>query len=484
VLEFNEWFQVGSIAVSSDGRWVAANDSARGQKILLWDLESESPNPSKELKASEGRFTDVEFSPDSSRLLSGFDSGRIQVWDLLAPTPVKIAEFADHDKTVSTVAFSPDGKQLVTGSYDYRIAVRDWPIRKGDKAVFLNGHQNWVSSLAFTPAGTTLVSASWDHTVRRWKRLGESFVPDSDPGHTHEVIAIAFSPDGRSIATGSATNPIRPSTPNSVFLWTLDGRRVKLVKHLKGCVGYIKSLSFSHDGRFLAAASRRSIQSWDLHKQTAFPPLRLKMPDGTPTTSRAEAIIFNPVKNAFYSVWSDQEIQLGAMLSTGPKTTKRAKLRLGLSETLGLTRDGANLVVAQDKRVLILDSQTLKETRELVVECNGRIGSADISADGKHLAVGTKANEVRLIPLTDESVQRSLEGHPTNVDHVAFGCGGEVLASGDFDGNLMLWDVARGTKIKQWKFARIWALEFAPDGRHLAVGDGAGLVRILRINAP
>ena len=192
----------------------------------------------------------VAFSPDGTRIASGGGNDTVQVRDAATGQPIG-EPMTGHTDAVFSVAFSPDGTRIVSGSADN--TVRLWDAATGQPiGQPLTGHTDGVSSVAFSPDGTRIVSGSHDHTVRLWDadrptdrpashrahaggvkrgvqprrpphRLRQSGPdraavgrrqpgqPVGQPltGHTDSVITVAFSPDGKRIASGSADNTVR-----------------------------------------------------------------------------------------------------------------------------------------------------------------------------------------------------------------------------------------------------------------------------------
>ena len=193
----------------------------------------------------------------AAQLLSKrFDEGAIYSAVLQLRTTEKIVETSRS----LTVAFSPDGRLLATGGYN---GVRLWDTNTGRPVADLRGRTDEVTSVAFSPDGRLLATPGYgDQTVWLWDprtdktvwlwdpRTGE---PVGDPltGHTGDVSSVAFSPDGRLLASASNDGTVR--------LWDRDtGEPVGDLYPGQ----YMDSGAFSPDGRLLASASGTTVRLW------------------------------------------------------------------------------------------------------------------------------------------------------------------------------------------------------------------------------
>jgi len=251
---------VWSVAFSPDGRLLASGSTDK--TIKLWDVASGSLV--RTLTGHTMAVSSVAFSPDGRLLASGNGwPDTIKLWDMASGSLVRT--LSGHTGPVTSVAFSPDGRLLASSSCGRSLTqspwcaqgeIKLWEVASGREVRTLTGHTSWVNSVAFSPDGRLLASgAAWpDGTTKLWDVATGSLVRTLT-GHTWGVLSMAFSPDGRLLASGSCghLNSSGECIQGEIKLW--DVTSGSLVRTISGHTGGVWSVAFSPDGRLLASGS-------------------------------------------------------------------------------------------------------------------------------------------------------------------------------------------------------------------------------------
>jgi WD40 repeat protein len=235
--------QVNAVAFSSDGRWLATGCDDR--TVRVWDARS---GQQRRTLSHGARVNAVAFSSDGRWLATGSADRTARIWDARSDHQQHTLR---HFLPVQAVTFSPDGYWLATGSANGR--VRIWKVDSGrrqqilrhDASVWslaLGTDDSSVWAVAFSPDGRWLATGGSDQTARVWDvRSGQLH---HNLRHGNWVRAVAFSPDGRWLATGCHDKTVR--------IWDLhNGQQQRTLRH----DNWVWAVAFSPDGRWLAAGT-------------------------------------------------------------------------------------------------------------------------------------------------------------------------------------------------------------------------------------
>jgi WD40 repeat protein len=276
-----------------------------------------------------------------------------------------------------------------------------------------------VPALAFSPDGKTLAVGSGDSNsrIQLWDAAALKKTGDLE-GHDLEVYGLAFSPDGKTLASGGADKTVR--------LWNVQDRKSTAV--LKGHANLVLSVAFSPDGKTLASCgSDATVRLWDAASG-----------ENTATLKGYDHIV--------YAVAFNQD---GTLLASA----------------------GA------DKMVKLWDVAGRKETATLTGHTDA-VRCLAFSRDGAWLASGSADKTIKVWEVATRKDTATLTGHADAVKAVAFNKDGKTLASAGADKTVRLWDVSAGrnTAILSGHSQGVWALAYSPDGKTLAsAGDDGTL---------
>jgi WD40 repeat protein len=245
---------VEALTFSPDGSSLAS--CGWDNSVRLWNLSGMSNGSLVDdptiLTHDSVRFA-LAFSPDGKRLASGGDRS-LTIWSCASPGPEPLA--FREGTTYRCLAFSPDGSMLALGCDDGTVVLVD--SNTANQQAVLRGHCDVVRSLAFSPDGSLLVSSGQDRQIMLWDAKSGTRIRSLGRPGISPVQFVAFSPRGDEIAVGELSG----SAEGIVLIDPFTGDiRSSLAGHYTG----VTALAYSPDGQTLATAGvDRTIKFWNI----------------------------------------------------------------------------------------------------------------------------------------------------------------------------------------------------------------------------
>jgi WD40 repeat protein len=313
----------------------------------------------------------------------------------------------------------------------------------------LEGHTRPVLAVTFSPDGKSLASAGWDHEVCIWNADAGQLVKTL-LGHEAQVTALAFSPDGHLLASAGGDQ--------MVIVWATDtGKKVQSWK----CDDGVLALAFAPDGQRLASAGADgAIQIWAA--KTGRPQREL-----TGKAREIMALAFSPDGEWLASAGGDRTIRLWDGLSGESLRTLTG--HEGPVHGLAFSPDGKRLASGgDDQMVRVWDCNSGKE----VGVGRGHIGpvlGVAFHPHGHRIASVSADRTVRYWDAATCHETATLHGHTGIVSSLSFRPDGRVLATASKDQTVKLWNAMRGPEgeILVGHSGPVCGMAFSPDSRHL-----------------
>ena len=245
---------VSSVAISSDGRFIASGST--DNSVRLWDLKTGAP-VGQPMQGHTDSVLAVMFSPDSLWLASGSDDKAVRVWDVATQSSSNQDPLVCRDKVMS-VAISPNGQLIAAGDASGGISI--WHSETGQPACeSLDTSTKLFVSISFSPDGRFIAAGGYslglkENFVQTWNISTGKKVLDLS-GHTDGVWSVAYSSNGRLIATGSYDSIVR--------LW--DAGTGAPIATLTGPSGQVYSVTFApNDWYIVSGSGHGKIHIWTL----------------------------------------------------------------------------------------------------------------------------------------------------------------------------------------------------------------------------
>jgi len=461
---------ISAIAVSPDGKSVVSGGTW-DNTLILWDTETGeqikrhatyTDNLIRRFKIFLDRSRTVPdpnaiealaFSPDGKTFVSGHRDSTLRLWK--SETGRKAATVKDHKLgSIEGLAFSPDGKMLASSTMGGTILLHTFP-----KGKPLARHIHGVPfprNLVFSPDGTHIIGSGYlgretigkKRFIHKWGAATGELLMSTPTTHTDQLMALAVSPDGSTILTGSWDGTIHQwdmatGTHLSTFA-TGHGRDANI-------------LAFSDDGQILISTLvHYGREDQHLFWDTATG-VQISTPDITETVKKTLGKRSPNLPNSVISAKIDKDRK---HIRVQEVATGREMYRItehkGDIWTFAFSPDRKILASSsEDMTIRLWDAITGNEILTLPTYTN-EVFAVAFSPDGKILAGGSvydsqlgRSDLIRLWEIPSGRILATFTGHTSTVRVLRFSPDGKTLASSGDDGTILLWDLDRTVQRKR-----------------------------------
>ncbi|KAI3922863.1 hypothetical protein MKW98_006994 [Papaver atlanticum] len=500
---------------SPNGEWIASADVSG--IVRIWGKNNEHVLKN-EFKVLSGRIDDLQWSPDSQRIVaSGDGKGKSFVRAFMWDSGTNVGEFDGHSRRVLSCAFKPTRPfRIVTCGEDFMVNFYEGPPFKFKHS--LREHSNFVNCVRFSPDGSKFISVSSDkkgilYDAKSGEKMGELSPED---GHKGSIYAVSWSPDSKQVLTVSADKSAKVweiaedgsgkvkktlSSPGSGgvedmlvgCLWQNDhlvtvslGGTISLFS-----AGDLEKSPLSFSGHLKSVSSLAVLPGQNVVLSSSYDGVIVRWIQGVGYSGKLER-----KENAQIKCFSATEGEI--VSSAFDNKVWRIPLlgdQCGDAEAVDIGSQPKDLSIAQlspelalvstDSGVVMLRGLKVVST----IDLGFAVAACAISPDGTEAIVGGQDGKLHVYSINGDTLteEATLEKHRGPITVIRYSTDASMFASGDSNREAVVWDhVSREVKLKNMLYhsARINCLAWSPDNTMVATGSLDTCVIIYDISKP
>jgi WD40 repeat protein len=435
---------VRSAAVTPDGKHLVTGGA---DKVIRSYRLDQPQTPPRQLSGHGSAVEAVALSPDGKVLVSAGGSGLLRFWDL--GKGVQTGTVGGHAGAVTSLAFL-GGSRVLSASADGSVKVFAVPPAATKNVL---AHAGAVTALAASPDGTRLLTGSADQQARLWN-LSTGKLERTFSGPAQGVLAVAYSPLGNRVAAGSGDK--------ALYVWeSAGGKEVKKFTHLPAAV---RAVALSADGKHAAAGlADGSVRLFDLAAGK-------EVDVSSAHEGEVHALLFTPKGDRLISGGADGVVQTRVVF---PRPAAGVRWKTGAAVlALALSKDGARLAVGgADKKITVRVLATGKDEASFATPSPVR--GLSFSADGKKLAAAG-GEQARVYGPGGELEEYF--AHTGAVNAVAWSANGKHVFTAGADKTARVWAPALVWGARHG--AAVTQAAYSPRGDRVVSAGADGLVRL------